>query len=338
MEYPDFKVCVRCFTYNQSKYITETLDGFCLQKTDFPFVCCIVDDASTDNEQSIILEYLNNNFELNNQYEPSEYETDYAKIVYCQHKRNLNCYFAVLLLKENLYSKGGHWKKWQYISRWREKCKYEAICEGDDYWIDPLKLQKQIHFLENNDSFSIIGSSYSILNQKTGRMSVYVPKRKRLNFKQTLISGGIGAATCSVLYRRESTVGYQEFIKNNNWPLGDLSLWLYILRDSQAFVMDDITSMYRCLSESASHTKSYNKAVAFNQGIFDIQLFFAEKYDQTVIPLLRKKLNKRMFYTAIQYGKTKDAIKYAKGTKLDFKDYLRIMKSIFVNNQENNKA
>ena len=50
MEYPKFKVCVRCFTFNQAKYIEETMNGFVMQQTDFPFVCCIVDDASTDGE------------------------------------------------------------------------------------------------------------------------------------------------------------------------------------------------------------------------------------------------------------------------------------------------
>lgn len=49
-----FKVSVRCFTYNQADYITDTMDGFTMQQTNFPFVCCIVDDASTDGEQNVI--------------------------------------------------------------------------------------------------------------------------------------------------------------------------------------------------------------------------------------------------------------------------------------------
>ena len=54
MEYPKFKVCCRCFTFNQAKYITDTMDGFTMQQTSFPFVCTIVDDASTDGEQEVI--------------------------------------------------------------------------------------------------------------------------------------------------------------------------------------------------------------------------------------------------------------------------------------------
>ena len=59
IENPEFKVFVRCMTYNQSKYIVETMNGFTMQQTDFPFVCCIVDDSSTDGEQKIISKYLN---------------------------------------------------------------------------------------------------------------------------------------------------------------------------------------------------------------------------------------------------------------------------------------
>ena len=54
MNYPNFKVCVRCFTFNQANYIEDAMNGFTMQQTDFPFVCCIVDDASTDEEQRVI--------------------------------------------------------------------------------------------------------------------------------------------------------------------------------------------------------------------------------------------------------------------------------------------
>ena len=58
MEYPKFKVTVSCMTYNQSKYITDAMNGFTMQQTDFPFVCTIVDDASTDGEQQVIKQYV----------------------------------------------------------------------------------------------------------------------------------------------------------------------------------------------------------------------------------------------------------------------------------------
>lgn len=111
MVYPDFKVCVRCFTFNQAKYIEETMNGFTMQQTNFPFVCCIVDDASTDGEQEVIKKYMNMHFDYSPNSVSFDKETDNAYIHYAQHKENKNCYFAVLFLKENLYSKKEGFKK-----------------------------------------------------------------------------------------------------------------------------------------------------------------------------------------------------------------------------------
>ena len=127
IENPEFKVFVRCMTYNQSKYIVETMNGFTMQQTDFPFVCCIVDDSSTDGEQKIISKYLNKYFDMSAASGSYTEETDYAYIFFAQHKENKNCYFSVLFLKENLYCKKEEYKKFYYMSRWRNRCKYEDI-------------------------------------------------------------------------------------------------------------------------------------------------------------------------------------------------------------------
>ena len=115
MNYPKFKVCVRCFTFNQADYIEDAMNGFTMQQTDFPFVCCIVDDASTDKEQKVIKNYMDRNFNLSDSSVSYKKETDYANIIYAQHNSNKNCFFAVLFLKENLYSKNESLKKIEYI-------------------------------------------------------------------------------------------------------------------------------------------------------------------------------------------------------------------------------
>lgn len=151
MEYPKFKVTVSCMTYNQSKYITDAMNGFTMQQTSFPFVCTIVDDASTDGEQEVIRKYVDENFDFSEGSVAYHKETDYAHITYAQHKTNKNCYFAVLYLKENHYSK--HKDKSPYLKDWREGVEYMAICEGDDYWIVPDKLEKQVRFLDENEDY-----------------------------------------------------------------------------------------------------------------------------------------------------------------------------------------
>ena len=161
MEYPKFKVTVSCMTYNQSKYITDAMNGFTMQQTSFPFVCTIVDDASTDGEQDVIRKYVEDNFDFSEGSVAFHKETDYAHITYAQHKTNKNCYFAVLYLKENHYSQRK--PKMGYLSEWRDMCEYEAICEGDDYWIDPLKLQKQVDYLDAHLDYSMCFTGAKIL-------------------------------------------------------------------------------------------------------------------------------------------------------------------------------
>lgn len=148
-----FEVLVTCYTYNQSHYIEQALNGFSIQKTDFPFVCLIMDDASTDGEQEVLLQYLEK--ECVNSFRCLEDDT--VRILMASSKTNSNCTFVLHCLKRNLF-KEPEIKK-SYILPWRKECKYEALCEGDDYWIDPLKLQKQRDFLNNNEDYMLIGSN-----------------------------------------------------------------------------------------------------------------------------------------------------------------------------------
>lgn len=147
-----FPVCVRCMTYNQASFIEDALNGFTMQQTDFPFVCIVVDDASTDGEPEVIRRYLSSHFDLEDNTIARNEETDDFELIYARHKTNLNCYFVVLFLKYNHYKKK---PKDPYFKEWTEDAKYVALCEGDDYWTDPLKLQKQVSFLENHSDYSM---------------------------------------------------------------------------------------------------------------------------------------------------------------------------------------
>ena len=161
---------VSCMTYNQAPFITETLDGFTMQRTDFPFVCAIVDDASTDGEQEVINNYINEHFDLDDKTIARHTNTDDYKFTYARHKTNHNCFFAVFYLKYNHYSIKK--TKLPYVAEWRDKAKYIAICEGDDYWIDNMKLQKQVGFMELNHDISYTCTRFNILDQNTGEIKL----------------------------------------------------------------------------------------------------------------------------------------------------------------------
>ena len=162
-----YKVCVRSYTYNHAQFIEDAMNGFVMQKTDFPFVATIVDDASTDNAQQVITDYFEKNFDTREPSIAFQEETDYGKVLFARHNANKNCFFAIVLLKENHYRQKK--SKLPYISRWKEKAEYIALCEGDDYWTDPLKLQKQVCFLDAHSDYSLCCHRFKIYIENTGQ-------------------------------------------------------------------------------------------------------------------------------------------------------------------------
>jgi len=160
----NYKVCVLCMTYNHHSFIKDTLDGFCMQKTDFPYVCCIVDDYSTDGEQRVLSEYLQQNGLFLNNCDVCKSETDDYEFSFVKHKTNSNCFIAVFFLKYNHWGKKS---KLEYVEEFCNISEYTAICDGDDYWISPDKLKLQADLLDNNPSISLVCTRYENLIEKT---------------------------------------------------------------------------------------------------------------------------------------------------------------------------
>ena len=152
-----FKVYVWCNTFNQASYIRDTMDGFCIQQTNFPFVCMIMDDASTDGEPEVIKQYLNDHFDTEWTKETDDYHLTLAR-----HQKNRNCYFAVYLLKYNHYTI----KKLRliYYKELTDEIDYVAICEGDDYWTDAHKLQKQADALDANPQATLVYTNFQVID------------------------------------------------------------------------------------------------------------------------------------------------------------------------------
>lgn len=148
-------VTIECMTYNHSLYIVDALKGFEIQQVDFPVVYVIVDDASTDGEPEILRLWAEKNLELSENGVACRCRMPYGELIYARHKNNENAFYAILLLDENHYQTGRVKLKLDYVAEWTSKSKYIAICEGDDYWIDPLKLQKQVDFMEAHPDYSM---------------------------------------------------------------------------------------------------------------------------------------------------------------------------------------
>ena len=153
-----YKVCVWCNTFNQASYINDTMDSFCMQQTNFPFACLIMDDASTDGEPEVINQYLDDHFDKEWSKETEDYHLTLAR-----HKQNKNCYFAVYLLKYNHYTI----KKPRliYYQELTDEIDYVAMCEGDDYWTDARKLQKQADALDANPEATLVYTNFQVVDR-----------------------------------------------------------------------------------------------------------------------------------------------------------------------------
>ncbi|MBO7635450.1 MAG: glycosyltransferase [Paludibacteraceae bacterium] len=202
----DFLLRVECMTYNQAPYIKDALDGFCMQQTTFPFLCIIADDASTDGEPEVIKKYLDTNFDKIENALSTEDETDEYLRIYARHKKNLNCYFCVVLFKYNHYSIRK--LKVYNIAELVPKIKYMAMCEGDDYWTDPQKLQKQVDFLEEHEEYVLSFHDARTIDAEgntiaESKMKLYYSEKMCRDWSDFDLMCGYTPFTPTVIYRIE---------------------------------------------------------------------------------------------------------------------------------------
>ena len=243
-------VSISCITYNHEPYIAQTLDGFLIQKTDFPFEVLIHDDASTDRTADII----------------REYEAKFPKLI------------KPIYQKENQYSKGftSVSATWNFP---RAKGKYIALCEGDDYWIDENKLQMQVDFLENNPEYGMCyGRAKQFIQNIQKKSRVLIGKNVK-DFEDLLFNGN-RIPTLTTVFKKDLLDNYLKDIypQDKGWLMGDYPMWLYFAHESKVKFLDKVTSVYRVLENSASHSRNIEKSVNFAKSVWEIQNFFSETY------------------------------------------------------------
>ena len=213
-------VSIICNAYNHEKYIRDALNGFVIQKTSFPIEVLVHDDASTDHTAEIIREYERNYPEL---IKPI-YET------------------------ENQYKKkNGTIKRLQAE---RAKGKYIAFCEGDDYWTDPLKLQKQYDFMEANPEYTLCGCSTEWLNMLTGKVEKRCVTEKDKDVSlETLLSTNDGRIFTTVSYFMKPEIWKE--LPAWGFPVGDLPMTYFAAMQGKVRMLADSMCVYRWYSEGS---------------------------------------------------------------------------------------
>lgn len=226
-------------TYNHATYITDAMEGFVMQKTDFPYVAVIVDDASTDGNQGVIKEFFEKHFNTEADDAWAK-EDDYAKYFFARHKENNNCYFAIQFLKENHYGKP---IKVEHIKEWENNSKYIALCEGDDYWTDPQKLAKQHSAMERYQGLSLCCSGCKVKTGETIVNQRRYPDECIVPTEDIVFGGGLWLHTVTYFFRNGLLDVYPDCCKRCH--VGDYPLILWASLNGGVYFLSDVTSVYR---------------------------------------------------------------------------------------------
>lgn len=276
MEYNSFLLRVSCFTFNHAPYIKAAMDGFCMQKTSFPFVCTIVDDASNDGEQDVIKNYLQLNFDLEDRTVVRKEETNDYLLTFAQHKVNKNCFFVVLFLKYNHQSIKK--SKIPYLMNWRNT-KYFAICEGDDYWTNPVKLQKQVDFLESNPQYTFCVHNFKRYIEKEAKYIEGYKYKKDFSFdiKEYLKYWPTQPLTSMVRTCAEPSVETVRQYKHYR----DNHMFYLLLQQGLGYYMADVMGVYRITNKGMWTSLNWIEKIKIDLDCY-VELFENNKKDKVL--------------------------------------------------------
>lgn len=215
------------FTYNQENLISQTIESILEQETTFPFEIVIAEDCSTDNTRKICLDFQKKYPE---------------KIKLIAMDKNVG---LMLSYHENIYN--------------HAKGKYIAQCAGDDYWIDDLKLQKQVQFLENNPEYGVVHTSMRSLNVDTGAQIDMLKIDLDEGLNDFFFENKVGAPT--VCFRLDIFKQYYGEINplKHNWHSEDYPMWLYFAGRAKIKVIENVSAVYRVHAGSLSRPKDLNQ-------------------------------------------------------------------------------
>ena len=291
-------------TYNHEKFVADALEGFLMQITDFPFEVLIHDDASTDKTAEIIREYVKS----------------YPSIIHPIYET------------ENQYSKkDGSLARIVKMMSDNSKSQYMALCEGDDYWTDPYKLQKQVDYLQKHPDCSICITNGMAYNCKTDSFSeLFVGKEaetSKISQIITLDNAYILSfpPTASYVYVR-SKFNFDSNVPR--CPSGDLRTRLMLMTEGYCFYLSDKTCVYRTNVENSamfrwrrlSRAQQYQNSERIINMIDSIDLLTEHKHSAGLWEIkqghITKKLNSAKGFSEF---KNKESCSVFKKKKIKYK-------------------
>lgn len=276
-------VSICMITYNHASFVREAIEGVLSQKTRFKFELIISDDVSTDNTREIC-EY---------------YQRDYPEII------------RLVFREQNL----GICKNF-YHTLSLAQGQYVAVCEGDDYWTDPYKLQKQVDYLSVHPSAIML--YHNAVVDTDGRKSLFIPLNKEhhvLCTEELLFRWAI--PTASIVFRRDSFFVPNPFKVFTN---ADYMLEILLNTKGEIHYVPDIMSVYRRHADSASDILNRNR-LSLYRGLVDMLQYCKQFYPEVEKPLFEDAI--------VRYGNMAKAIerdkKYPFLKYCDWRFYKRLI-------------
>lgn len=280
-------VSICCLTYNHEPYVEDAIEGFLTQETDFPIEILIHDDASTDNTACII----------------REYESKYPKLIkpiyqvknqFSQKKRSLNAEFNYT----------------------RARGDFLAICEGDDYWISPEKLSKQVTALSKSIDSSISFHPVKVLSDRKISKSFgkgygfYGDSTQTFSGDKIIRQAGPGMAMCSIMVRKSVVERLLEkspdffYTKMTHFFLQSIALI-----QGQACYIPDCMSAYRYGHEgswsdkcSQDNVYRFNQIKKFIESLDELLLLFPNEHVRAFSSARQKKIRQASRLPKIPIG------------------------------------
>lgn len=280
----DILVSIRCAVYNHERFLRQCLDGFVMQKTNFRFEAIIHDDASSDHSASIIREYA----------------TKYPSII------------KPIFETENQYSKHDG----SLASIMTEAChgKYFASCEGDDYWTDPLKLQKQVDYMEAHPECMLCFTN-AIIHWEDGSGkpdSLFAPNLEERNYRGPEMTTAWITPTASFVYRRtviESDF-YREVSRHPKLKIvGDIPLLLVCAQLGTVHALKDTTCVYRRQPNGFMLSADSARKIAWGDYRYALFQVFGKEF-------LESSVNKAIYHYRIGLYHAKKEKNYGRWLKL----------------------
>jgi len=248
-------VSVNMITYNHAPYIAGAIEGVLQQKTSFPFELVIGEDCSTDGTRDIVLDYQKKHPDI----------------------------IRVIMSDKNVGMKmnGNRTRK-------ASRGKYIAVCEGDDYWHHPGKLQRQAEYLETHPECGLVFSSYDVYHVRSKkRIKDFIKYRKWVIPEKwdvsDIVEGKHGILTCTVMARRalcDQIIETDPYLyQSDQFLMGDTQLWAEIAVVAELHYISESLATHIITDESATRSRDIKKRLRFAISGAELMIYLCKKYD-----------------------------------------------------------